>query len=182
VSSVSKIDRVREIVVPLLEARGLDLYDVEQHGPVLRITVDRAGGIDLDAVGQATKAISLALDEHDPLPGKYTLEVSSPGLERALRTPEHFALAVGDEVNVKTTAAFAGDRRLVGTLVAADDDGVRIRTGGPDGDELAIAYGEIEKARTVFDWGPSPKPGSRGSSTTTKKTTPKTTKKKANAS
>jgi ribosome maturation factor RimP len=173
---MSTIDRVREIVVPLLEARGLDLYDVEQHGPVLRITIDRAGGIDLDAVGEATKAISLALDEHDPLPGKYTLEVSSPGLERTLRTPAHFALAVGDEVSVKTTAEFDGDRRVAGTLVAADDDGVRIRVDGPDGEELAIAYGEIEKARTVFDWGPTPKRPA------TSKTTPKTTKKKANAS
>ena len=172
---MSTIDRVREIVVPLLEHRGLDLYDVEQHGPVLRITVDRAGGIDLDAVGEATKAISLALDEHDPLPGKYTLEVSSPGLERALRTPEHFALAVGDEVNVKTTPAFAGDRRLAGTLVAADDDGVQVRVGGPDGTEHRIAYGEIDKARTVFDWGPAPK-----KTTATTKTT--STKKKANAS
>jgi ribosome maturation factor RimP len=179
---MSTIDRVRDIVVPLLEARGLDLYDVEQHGPVLRVTIDRPGGVDLDAVGEATKAISLALDEHDPVPGKYTLEVSSPGLERTLRTPEHFALAVGDEVNVKTTAAYEGPRRLTGTLVAADDDGVRIRVDGPDGDELAIAYGDVEKARTVFDWGPTPKPGTSTRTKPKTKTTPKTTKKKANAS
>ena len=63
---------------PLLEARGLDLIDVELHGSELTVFVDRQGGVDLDTLGEATRAVSAALDEIDPLPGRYTLAVSSP--------------------------------------------------------------------------------------------------------
>ena len=98
----SVVERVREIVAPLLAARGLFVDDVEHKGSALRITVDREGGVDLDAIAEATRVVSRALDEDDPVPGSYTLEVSSPGLERPLRTPAHFARAVGTAVKVKT--------------------------------------------------------------------------------
>lgn len=159
-------DRVRELVLPLLEARRLDLYDIEMAGPVLRVVVDRAGGLDLDTLSDATRAVSRALDEADPIPGHYTLEVSSPGLERRLRTPRHFAGAVGEEVKVKLTATAAegGERRLGGVLVASDATGVVVRTGHDEAGtpvERRVAYDDIERARTVFDWGPAPKPGGR---------------------
>ncbi len=76
---------------PVLEARGLDLVDVEVHGAQLTVFVDREGGVGLDELGEATRDVSAALDELDPMPGRYTLSVSSPGLERRLRTPAHFA-------------------------------------------------------------------------------------------
>jgi ribosome maturation factor RimP len=154
---VSTIERVREIVEPLLERQSLTVYDIELSGSQLRITVDAVGregerGVDLQAIAHATRLISVALDEDDPIPSKYTLEVSSPGLERSLRTPRHFAGAVGLTVSVKTNARVDGERRIKGSLAAADDEGITV------GDHT-LRYDEIEKARTVFEWGPAPKPG-----------------------
>jgi ribosome maturation factor RimP len=162
------VDRVRDLVLPLLAERDLDLYDLEVAGPVLKVVVDRPGGLDLDALAKATRAVSHALDEADPFAGAYTLEVTSPGLERALRTPQHFVRAVGESVKVKLTAdAVAGagdDRRLAGVLVAADDEGITVRPDAPGGGDAApgerrLAYADIERARTVFEWGPGDKPG-----------------------
>ncbi|MGD0746823.1 MAG: ribosome maturation factor RimP [Acidimicrobiales bacterium] len=139
---------------PLLEARGLDLVDVEVHGAQLTVFVDRTGGVGLDELGEATRDVSAALDELDPIPGRYTLSVSSPGLERRLRTPAHFARAVGEKVTVRVDAGTADVRRITGTLASADEAGCTV-TGPdvPDG-ELRIAYDQIERARTVFEWGP----------------------------
>jgi ribosome maturation factor RimP len=156
-------DRVQELITPLLAQADLDLYDLELAGGVLRILVDRAGGADIDAISTLARAISRALDEHDPIQGHYTLEVSSPGLERPLRTPAHFAAAVGDTVKVKTVATAEGDRRIEGVVTAADDDAVTIRAA--DGTERAVAYDHIERARTTFEWGPAshPKQGKKAS-------------------
>ena len=162
------VERVRELVEPLLSARDLDLYDVEMAGPVLRVVVDRSGPLDLDDLGDATRAVSRALDEADPIAGAYTLEVTSPGLERTLRTPAHFARAVGEQVKVKLTAAAAGadERRVAGELVSADGEAFTVRTGADDAGaplERRVAYGEVERARTIFQWGPAGKPGGRRS-------------------
>ena len=152
-------DRVRAIVLPLAEERGLDLYDVEQHQASLRVLVNREGGIDIDTLTELSRSISRQLDEADPVAGKYTLEVSSPGLERPLRRPEHFAGAVGDKVTVKTVPGTEGDRRVTGTLLAADDDGITVRPeDGPETGERRLAYDEIAGARTLFDWGTTTKP------------------------
>jgi ribosome maturation factor RimP len=142
---------------PLLEARGLDLIDVELHGSELTVFVDREGGVNLDTLGEATRAISAALDEIDPLPGRYTLAVSSPGLERRLRTPAHFVRAVGEAVTVRVHAGTSDVRRVKGTLESADETGFTlVGPDLPDG-SLRIAYDEIERARTIFEWGPQPK-------------------------
>jgi ribosome maturation factor RimP len=142
---------------PLLEAHGLDLVDVELHGAELTVFVDREGGVNLDELGDATRAVSAALDEIDPMPGRYTLSVSSPGLERRLRNPAHFARAVGEAVTIRIQAGTADVRRVSGTLASADESGC-VLTGDdlPEG-TLRIAYDEIERARTVFEWGPQPK-------------------------
>lgn len=151
-------DRVREVVLPLLAERDLELYDIEVSGRDLRVFVDRPGGLDLDLLADATRAVSRALDDADPIAGAYTLEVSSPGLERRLRTPHHFAGAVSETVKVKLRAGAArdGERRLEGDVTAADDAGVTLRTSAG---ETTVAYDDIERARTVFEWGPTPKPG-----------------------
>jgi ribosome maturation factor RimP len=149
---VNVVERVREVVEPLLARQSLSVYDVEHSGSSLRITIDAPEGVNLEAIARATRLISVALDEHDPIPSKYTLEVSSPGLERPLRTPNHYAGAIGSKVSVKTNARVDGERRIKGTLVAADDDSITV-------DDHTLRYDEIEKARTVFEWGPAPKPG-----------------------
>jgi ribosome maturation factor RimP len=142
---------------PLLEARGLDLVDVEVRGAQLTVFVDKVGGVGLDELGDATKDVSAALDEIDPIPGRYTLSVSSPGLERRLRTPAHFARAVGEKVTVRVHGGTADVRRLTGTLTAADDSGFTLSgLDVPEGD-IRIAYDDVERARTVFEWGPTPK-------------------------
>src|SRR5437588_11345070 len=102
VADVSVTERVHALVEPLLAAHDVEVVDVEHLGATLRVTVDRPGGIDLDAISEATHVVSAALDRHDPVPGRYTLEVSSPGVERTLRTPDHFQRFVGTTVNVKT--------------------------------------------------------------------------------
>jgi ribosome maturation factor RimP len=161
------VDRVRGVVLPLLNERELVLYDVELSGPVLRVVVDSGGPLDLDVLSDVTRAVSRALDEVDPIASAYTLEVTSPGLERQLRTPEHFARAVGESVRVKTRAggvADDDDRRIAGVLASADGDGIVVRTGANDAGtpvERRLAYDDIERARTTFEWGPGAKPGGR---------------------
>ena len=145
-------ERVRALVAPLLEQRGLDLYDVEVGGATLRVLVDREGGVDLDTIGEVARDVSRALDDDDPMPDRYTLEVSSPGLERPLRLPSHYANAVGQRVSVKTVPGTEGDRRITGLLVTADDEGFEV-------EGRRLTYDEVERARTVFEWGPTPKPG-----------------------
>jgi ribosome maturation factor RimP len=142
---------------PLLEARGLDLVDVEMHGAQVTVFVDRDGGIGLDELGDATKDVSAILDELDPMPGRYTLSVSSPGLERRLRTPAHFAKAVGEAVTMRVNAGTADVRRISGTLTAADEAGCTVSGPEVPGGEQRVAYDEIERARTVFVWGPEPR-------------------------
>jgi ribosome maturation factor RimP len=150
-------DTLTTALSPILRARGLDLVDVEMNGAQLTVFVDREGGINLDELGDATRDVSAALDEIDPMPGRYTLSVSSPGLERRLRTPAHFARAVGEKVTVRIDAGTSEVRRVTGTLADADDAGFLV-TGPevPDG-ELRIAYDQVERARTVFEWGPEGK-------------------------
>ena len=80
--------------------------------------------------------------------------MSSPGLERPLRTPAHFARAVGADVSVKTRPGSDGERRVEGTVQAADDDGFTLALA--DGGTRRIRYDEVEKARTTFAWGPAP--------------------------
>ncbi|MGH9225861.1 MAG: ribosome maturation factor RimP [Acidimicrobiales bacterium] len=147
-------ERVRVLVAPPLEAAGMELFDIELAGSggntVLRVTVDRPGGVDLDAISDATRLVSGVLD-HDPdlVPGRYLLEVSSPGIERPLRRPDHFRGAVGATISVKLAPSSEGERRVEGVLEAADDDGITIAG-------RAIPYPDIDKARTRFVW-PEPK-------------------------
>lgn len=147
---MSSIDRLRALILPLVDDAELDLYDLEQSGSTLQVLVSRPGGIDVEALTKLSRAISRTLDEHDPIPGKFVLEVSSPGLERPLRRPEHYQGAVGTEVSVKTVAGTEGERRVRGALATADDTSVTVRLA--DGTDRRIDYRDIERARTVFEW------------------------------
>ena len=151
-------ERVRELVEPVLATSDLELVDVEVGRGLVRLSLDRPGGIDLEAISAISPAISAALDAADPLPDRYHLEVSSPGLERPLRTPEQFQRFVGSKVSVRTLPGVEGDRRVTGTLSAADEEGVLVTPeGGAPG--RRVRYADVERARTVFEWGPAPKPG-----------------------
>src|SRR5690606_37680802 len=124
VDHMGTIERLHDIVAPICVDLGLDLIDLEYRGAVVRVSVDKEGGVDIDAIAKATRAISRAFDEHDPLTSRYTLEVSSPGLERPLRTPAHFQRAIATKVRIKTRPGVEGERRVEGVLSTADDDTV----------------------------------------------------------
>ena len=153
--------RVHEIVAPLVTEEGLELVEVRFTGGQLQVVVDRSAGIDLDTLSSVSSRVSRLLDEHDVVPGRYTLEVSSPGLERPLRTPEQFRRFVGATVSVKTCPHVPGERRERGRLEAADDEGIVIMPSEGTGMGVArsLKYDDIDRARTVFEWGGQPKPG-----------------------
>ncbi|HEY7874852.1 MAG TPA: ribosome maturation factor RimP [Actinomycetota bacterium] len=151
---MTALQEVKDLAAAVARQRGLRLWDVEMGGrpgsSVVRVFVDSEGGVDLDTVSKVSEEISRGLDLRDPIPGRYTLEVSSPGLERTLRSPEHFALSVGRQVVVKTTERIVGDtHRVEGVIAGAADDGVRLRSGE---DDVVIPYDVIKSARTVFEW------------------------------
>jgi ribosome maturation factor RimP len=141
------------VVRSVVETAGLELVEVALHRGkgrgVLRVTVDREGGVDLDTIAETSERISRRLDLEGFAPGPYTLEVSSPGIERPLREPRDFWRRVGERVKVKASRPEQGTRTLIGTLVAAGQDDVRIAT---DTGEHSVSYDDIEYARTVFDW------------------------------
>ena len=160
---MADVETIAAAIEPVVAALGLQLYDVELTGtariPTLRVTVDAPGGVDLEAIATASETLSPVLD-HDPgfadaCRGSYTLEVTSPGLERRLRTPAHFRGAQGSVVSIKTTGE---SLRRRGVLAAADDRGIAVDF---DTGREHLTYGDVAQARTVFEWGPKPKPGQR---------------------
>jgi len=150
-------DEIADIVAPALELAGAELYDVTYGGGVLTVAVDRPGGVDTAALAALTRTVSFLLDERDPVPGSYTLEVTSPGLERKLRLPRHFRGAVGSTISV-TARLDGASKRIRGALREADDTGIVVQ--GDDG-ARRIDYDDITRAKTVFEWAPTPKPGSQ---------------------
>jgi ribosome maturation factor RimP len=151
-------DRLIDALSPVLDRCGLDLVDLVVGGSQIQVTVDRPGGVDLDALAAANQAISRALDQLDPVQGSYILEVSSPGLERRLRTPTHFRRAVGETVTVRTLPDTAPLRRVSGRLLEADETSFEVETAEIPSGSLRLTYDQVERARTVFEWGPAPRP------------------------
>ena len=141
------------LVAPVVEASGLELVEVtfrrEAGRKVLRVVVDREGGVDIDTISATAEQVSRRLDLEGFAPGPYALEVSSPGIERPLRRPVDFRRRVGDRVKVRTVSPIEGARNHAGALVSADAEAIVIAT---DGGELRVLYEEIASARTVADW------------------------------
>ena len=153
-------NEVGDLVRPVVEAAGLELWEVsfgrEDGRRILRVTVDREGegekegGVDLDTIAATSQRLSRRLDlEGFELDRPYELQVSSPGLERALHEPRHFERSVGQQVRVKTVEPVSGRRVHEGALVSADAEAIVIAS---EGGELRVPYGGIASARTVFEW------------------------------
>ena len=140
----------------LLSELGLDLYDLEMVKGTLNVVVTRAGGVDLEALTKANRAVSEWLDVHDPIAGRYTLDVSSPGLERKLRTPAHFISSIGEVVTLRERRGDEPTRRLEGTVVAADQTSVTLEDA--EHGRVVVPIDAIDRARTVFKWGAEAKP------------------------
>ncbi|MDX2344104.1 MAG: ribosome maturation factor RimP [Acidimicrobiia bacterium] len=157
-----KIERLWAVVEPYVAAEGIELDDLEivgkEPGVVVRVTLDATDGVGVDKLAELSRRLSRLFDEQDPVAGSYTLEISSPGLERKLRRPRHFEKSVGRNVKVKSRVPVAGDHSHRGLLARADDDGFVLEV---DGDERQIAYGDVVSARTVFEWEKASKPGKR---------------------
>ncbi len=152
------LEEVRDLAGAVVRRRSLSLWDVEMGGQpgraVVRVFVDGEDGVDLDTVAEVAEEISRGLDLRDPIPGRYTLEVSSPGLERSLKEPEHWRASVGKKVVVKTKEKLVGDsHRLDATVDGTTADAVVLRRDGDEG-TLEVPFEAIRSARTVFEWGP----------------------------
>jgi ribosome maturation factor RimP len=144
---------VEALVRPVVEQAGYELVELA-HGVAggrrtMRVTVDRPEGLDVDAIAALSEKIARRLDLEDFGEGRYELEVSSPGIERPLRTPTHFARFVGTQVKVKTTASIDGARVHQGLLVASDETGITVEV---EGVTRHVSYADIASARTVADW------------------------------
>lgn len=152
-------NRLSAVIGPYLEAEHLELDSLELLGHrgarLLRVVVDAEGGIDLDRLADTSRRISRVLDAETDLEGPYRLEVSSPGLERRLRTPRHYQKAVGREVVMKVRAE-GKTTSLRGRLASADEEGCELLV---EGEAHSLLYGAILSARTVFRWEASTKPG-----------------------
>jgi ribosome maturation factor RimP len=140
----------------LLSPLGLNLYDLELAAGTLNVTVIKDGGVDLEALTKANRVISEWLDINDPIPGRFTLDVSSPGLERRLRTPEHFRSTVGEVVTLRELREGESTRRLEGTVLEADDKSVTLND--EEQGRIVVLLSNVERARTVFKWGAEAKP------------------------
>ena len=155
--------RLWDLLGPYLEAEGVELDDLavlgRGAGRVLRVTVDSAGGLDVDRIADLARGMSRLLDDTEDLDGPYTLEVSSPGLERTLKRPAQFRKAVGREVLVKTKTAIEGEQSHRGVLTDAGEGDVAVLV-GDHSRTIPLAY--VTQARTVFRWEKPAKPGKRG--------------------
>jgi ribosome maturation factor RimP len=148
------LDEVADLAQAVARRRSLMLWDVEMAGrpgqAVVRVYVDAEDGVDLDTVAEVSEELSRGLDLKDPIPGRYTLEVSTPGLERTLKSPEHFKLSAGRPVVVKTTEPLVGNsHRVEGVIAEADDSEVALDV---EDQKVTVPYSSIKSARTVFEW------------------------------
>lgn len=143
---------VWQFIEPLLKETPYEIYDVEysKEGSewYLRIYIDKEGGVDLDDCETVTDLINDPLDELDPISEAYFLEVSSPGIERALNSLRHFEMALGEKICVKTYAKVENSKEWVGILTAVGDDSITLEA---DKKTIEFPFEKIAKANiSVF--------------------------------
>ena len=150
------LEKVRQIAAPLCAQEGLELIEVEFGGAggrqTLRLFIDKPGGVSLDDCTSVSHAVSAALDVEDPIIGAYDLEVSSPGLDRPLRTPEHFQKYAGERVRVKTYAPISetdNRKTFVGKLIGYEEGFVVVDV---DGTLFRVPHAQVSKANVEPDF------------------------------
>ncbi|MBQ6454569.1 MAG: ribosome maturation factor RimP [Eggerthellaceae bacterium] len=130
------------------DEHGIEIVTVEVTGarksPTIRVYIDAPNGVNFDELTRSQKWINDLMDEIDPFPGAYVLEVSSPGIDRPLRTPEHFKRFVGSTVVVRASEAVNGRANWTATLTAADDAGITVCDDASN--EATIPYEKIKRA------------------------------------
>ncbi len=156
------LDRVREMAKGILEFAKMELVHLEMQrqpgGWVLRLYIDKEGGVNLDDCARISRQLSAQLDVEDPIPHRYTLEVSSPGLDRPLITESDYLKFAGRRVRLSTHVLIDGRRHFLGRLEGIVDGAVRLRLDG--GAEVAIPRDQVSKARLEVEV-PLPGAGTR---------------------
>lgn len=141
---------LRTLIEPAVQALKYELVDVELSGgagqAVLRIYIDSPDGINVDDCAKVSRQVSALLDVEDPIPGHYTLEVSSPGLDRPLVTHADFVRFTGALIKAKVTQPILGRRNFTGRLVEVDGDRIVVEV---DNESYDLTLSNIEKARLV---------------------------------
>lgn len=146
----SRVSVLTALIEPVINAMGYQLWGVEYLGQgkhsILRVYLDKAGGVDIEDCVQASKQISSLLDVEDPIKSEYTLEVSSPGLDRMLFSLAQFQEYAGHHSKIRLTETFEGQRNFTGQIKAVKDDEVVLIIGD---EEYTLPYELIEKANLI---------------------------------
>jgi ribosome maturation factor RimP len=146
-------ERLMALAEPLLGQLGYELVDLEytpgRTRALVRVFIDKPQGVGIEDCERVSHELSALLDVEDPVPSAYTLEVSSPGLDRVLRTREHFRRFIGDRIWVELTVAREGRRRYTGRLESLDEEGVELDV---DGAIVRVPFGQIGRARLAPQW------------------------------
>ena len=163
-------ERLSAVIEPVVRSHGAELVDLElknETGWILRVSVEKLGAgaermttkqaaIDLERCSNIARDLSPALDEADPIPHRYHLEVGSPGVERNLRSKADFERFAGEKAKLKLRNAVAGQKVLVGILGPVKDGSLDLVDGGRS---YAISLEDVLAARLVFEFGPPSRPG-----------------------
>jgi ribosome maturation factor RimP len=158
------VARIWELAAPLAETQGMEIIDIElrhegsRSGRVLRLYLDKDGGPNMDDLSRVSRELSAVLDEHDVVEDAYTLEVSSPGINRPLRRPEHFKRFIGKTVRVRTRDLVQGRRSFLGLLLDVTNDKIALNQ---DGTRIEVPFAVIEKSNYEHDWSAEHAAGSK---------------------
>ena len=148
--SAQRTADIEALIAPLIAAEGCELWGFELlpsgRNATLRIYIDREEGVSVDDCEAVSRRVSSVLDVEEPITGQYTLEVSSPGMDRILFRLEHYAESVGETVEVRLAQPFEGRRKLTGTLAGVEDDEIVVQV---DEDEYLLPLEWIQRARIV---------------------------------
>ena len=146
------VKHIDELLQPGAQALGYELVAVEMSGgdtSILRVYIDSSGGVTVTDCAQASRQFSAILDVEDPISNRYTLEVSSPGMDRPLAKPQHFEAVVGEQVKIKMNTLINGRRRFTGELIEANNGFAVVEV---DGEQTELPYDEMERARLISDY------------------------------
>ena len=149
------VTRVWELAGPLVDRENMEIVDIEfryegsRGGKVLRLYLDKEGGPNVDDLSRVSRLLSDLLDAQDVVPGTYTLEVSSPGINRPLKRPEHFARFVGKRIRVRTRDSINGRKSFLGTLQEVLENQITLKQ---EGAQYEIPFALIERSNYEHDW------------------------------
>jgi ribosome maturation factor RimP len=149
------VERVWRLAAPLAAREGMEIIDIEfrreggRSGRVLRLYLDKEGGPNMDDISRVSHALSDVLDSDNAIETAYTLEVSSPGINRPIRRPEHFSRFLGKRIRVRTRDMIDGRRSFLGVLSEVAEHGIKL---AQDGQEYSILFSMIEKSNYEHDW------------------------------